>query len=248
MKVTQYDAIAEQYRQTEKVIMKMYVVVPTFLSILGDIKDKRVVDLACGSGYFTRLIRKKGAREAVGIDISSKEIGLAEATEEKESLGISYYISDISTFNFNEIEKFDVATAAYLLHYASSKEELLKMCRNIYDSLKSGGRFTALNSNPTYPTQPHKKYEATALAEKLPLVEGGRRKLDYYLQDKLLCTFYTFFWEKSTYEDALTKAGFKNIKWHPLIVSDEGMQKYGKEFWGELLEIPYISGLTCTKD
>jgi predicted RNA methylase len=38
--------------------------------LLGDLRDKNVIDLACGEGFFTRSIKWAGAARVVGVDIS----------------------------------------------------------------------------------------------------------------------------------------------------------------------------------
>ena len=38
------------------------------------VKDKTVLDIACGSGYGTKILAEAGAREVEGIDISEEAI------------------------------------------------------------------------------------------------------------------------------------------------------------------------------
>ena len=244
--MAQYDQIAEKYKEAEEAITKKYVVEPSFIKLAKTAKNKRVVDLACGSGYFTRKLEGIGASEIVGIDISRKEIELAKAIEEKRKGKIKYFVGDVANFDFSKFEKFDVATAVFLLHYAESKEKLIKICKGIYNSIRAGGKLIVINSDPENSLQSDKKYEVTATA-KLPLREGDIRKVTYFLSGKEICSFDTYFWSKKTYDDALKKAGFHNIKWHQIIVSEEGIKKFGKPFWKDLLDNPYITGLTCDK-
>ena len=83
IKSEQFSAIARQYRETEKAIMKKYFIEPTFLRLLGDVKGKKAIDMACGCRYFTRLVRKCDAK-TVGLDSSSEQIKLAEEIESNE--------------------------------------------------------------------------------------------------------------------------------------------------------------------
>ena len=48
---------------------------------LGDVNGKRALDVACGEGHYSRLLRQAGAEEVVGIDISERMIDLARASE-----------------------------------------------------------------------------------------------------------------------------------------------------------------------
>ncbi|MBM4240138.1 MAG: methyltransferase [Euryarchaeota archaeon] len=68
---------------------------------LGDIEDKKVVDLGCGTGIFTIGAALLGARESLGVDIDSDAIALAKTQAEKFGLSdITYFISkDIRDFH-----------------------------------------------------------------------------------------------------------------------------------------------------
>jgi len=51
------------------------------LQLLGDISNCDVLDLACGEGYYTRIIRKMVApqNKVFGVDISEDMIELAKS-------------------------------------------------------------------------------------------------------------------------------------------------------------------------
>ncbi len=241
--MSQYDKIAKVYLETDVSLTKKYVATPTFFKILGATENKKIIDIGCGSGYSTRLMSNVGY--LVGIDSSRRQIVLAKKIEKFKKQGTVYDHINICKESYKEFKEFDKATAFYLLHYAKTKKELFTMCKNIADCLKSGGKFVALNSNPDYPEQENLKYEILATLEK-GRVEGTKRKITYLLPNKSL-SFNTYFWKRKTYVDALKKAGFRRIQWHAPIVSQEGIDMQGKKFWKELIERPFICGLTAVK-
>jgi len=55
---------------------------PATFELIGDVKGKRVLDLACGEGYITRILATKGAK-VTGVDFSEKLIELARREEER---------------------------------------------------------------------------------------------------------------------------------------------------------------------
>ncbi len=239
-----YNFIAEAYSKTDSSLTKEHIAKPTIVSLLGSTRGKRVIDLGCGSGYSTRLVRETGSSDVLGIDISSEQIRRAQEFEQRNSSGIVYYQYGIG--ESLPFQDFDVAIALYLLHYASSKEELQRFCENISKALRSGGRFVTINSNPEHPTLENQKYNITATINS-PVVEGSPRIVTYLDEKKQLCRFRTYFWGKDTYEEALTNAGFIDIEWHKPIISEDGIRRFGKQFWDEFIEKPFICGLTCTK-
>src|SRR3989337_1780913 len=66
---------------------------PAFFKLIGNVRGKQVLDLACGEGYNTRILAGKGAR-VVGVDFSKKLIESARRMERDERLGIDYYVSN----------------------------------------------------------------------------------------------------------------------------------------------------------
>ncbi|MFA7252793.1 MAG: class I SAM-dependent methyltransferase [Candidatus Paceibacterota bacterium] len=234
----QYNNIADNYvKNQEERLGKKYVYTPGILKVLGNIKQKDILDLACGDGYLTRELKMKGANQVIGCDISEQMVKKALAEEKREPKNIEYILTDVA--KLKKIGNFDIITAAFLLHYSQNKKILNKMVKNIFNNLKVGGRFVTLNNNPEHPTNPVKKYETTITAEKLPLKEGEILKLEMYDQKgNPDCCFDFYYWNKKTYEGTLRKAGFKNVKWISLTASADGVKKYGKIFWREIQQHP----------
>lgn len=47
---------------------------PVIFRVLGDIRGKALLDLACGDGFYTRKFRQAGADPVVGIDLSRGQV------------------------------------------------------------------------------------------------------------------------------------------------------------------------------
>ena len=59
-----YDQIVDQYSEAKSNLYKKHVEEPTFWKCAGeDFTGKAVLDLACGSGYYSRQFRSKGAKQ-----------------------------------------------------------------------------------------------------------------------------------------------------------------------------------------
>jgi 2-polyprenyl-3-methyl-5-hydroxy-6-metoxy-1,4-benzoquinol methylase len=50
---------------------------PVILNVIGNIKDKNILDLGCGSGKYSIVFAEMGAI-VTGVDISKKQIELAQ--------------------------------------------------------------------------------------------------------------------------------------------------------------------------
>ena len=67
---------------------------------LGDIDDRDIVDLGCGTGVFAIGSALMGANSSVGIDIDEDSIGLANEVKDKLKLtNLNFIVSDIDDFN-----------------------------------------------------------------------------------------------------------------------------------------------------
>jgi quercetin dioxygenase-like cupin family protein len=89
-----------------------------------------------------------GRRPSRRVDLSHGMIGLAEAEEARQPLGIEHRVGDARSLGVPG--QFDLVFAAYLLHDARRAEELTQRCRAAH-ALRSGGRFVAVNNHPTEP-------------------------------------------------------------------------------------------------
>lgn len=239
---TQYNRIAEKYFKAETII-KRYSILPTFLKLINKVEGLSVLDLACGSGYFTRRLKQKGATKVVGIDISKEQIKIARDIEKERPLGIKYVVGDVKKLDIKKLGTFNLVTAVFLLNYAKNKEELYKMCRNISNITNE---FATITANPFCPGFRYRKYEITkrVLGK---LREGCKIKVTFYKDRKPYVNFYNYYWSKETYQEILKKSGFKKIRFIKPIISKEGYEKFGKNFWRQFLEKPTFIGIKCKK-
>jgi putative methylase len=61
----------------------------------GDIQDKKVIDLGCGTGIFSFGAKLANAKEVIGIDIDMQSINIAKNFAEKNSKDIKYIVKDV---------------------------------------------------------------------------------------------------------------------------------------------------------
>lgn len=99
-------------------------------------KGKKCADLACGSGYFTRVLKKAGF-DVFGCDISQEMLTEAEKKSADEKLYIEYRKQDISVFK--SFEKLDFATVINDGFNYLDSEKLKRALKAISKNLKPGG-------------------------------------------------------------------------------------------------------------
>jgi len=116
----------------------------------GDIQDKKVIDLGCGTGIFSFGAKYVNAKEVIGIDIDEESIKIAKNYAEKNNEGIQFIIKDVKDLDIKcdtvimnppfgaqksnrwadrrFIEKgFEIAKVIYSLHLTKTLDFIEKM-------------------------------------------------------------------------------------------------------------------------
>jgi SAM-dependent methyltransferase len=119
---------------------------PATFKIIGKVKNKHVLDLSCGEGYNTRMLARKGAR-VIGVDFSREMIRQARLSEEKDKLGVKYYISDAADLKELKNKHFDVVTCIMALMDIERYEDAISEVARV---LKKNGRFVFSITHPCF--------------------------------------------------------------------------------------------------
>jgi ubiquinone/menaquinone biosynthesis C-methylase UbiE len=244
---TDYDPIAEQYREAKQHPWRTHIEAYTLDALLPDPNGKAVLDIACGEGYYTRRVRRRGAERVVGVDLSAGMIELAQRQEAAAPLGVDYRVGDGKRLAFGA--EFDLVFAAFFLNYAHDRRELQEMCDSIARCLKPGGRFLTVNSSPMLDFDPARSYRQYGFEAKVagPLVEGAPIIWQVFLDDGGVFEIENYFLDRQIHEDAFRAAGFSEINWRPPRLSPEGEAQFGRDFWKPFLDHPTVAFIDCVK-
>src|SRR5260370_11742382 len=102
-----YDEIADWYNESIQTNMLMHdLVLPPIFDLLGDVREQRICDLACGQGVLSRALAERGAG-VVGADLSAKMLEFARRYEDAEPLGIVYLQHNPHTLTTLDESSFD---------------------------------------------------------------------------------------------------------------------------------------------
>jgi toxoflavin synthase len=241
---TQYDQIGNKYDEYARTATLKRAESYTVLRMVGALAGQRVLDLACGFGFYTRLLKQRGAAQVIAVDISPEMIRLARQQEQTEPLGITYQVGD--AVSLPQMGRFDLVTAIYLLNYASSKDELRGMFQSAYDNLGEGGRFVAYTVNPAYTlSKPNGAKYGCYCLRLTP--EEDRYVCDCEFVTEPPTPFQCFQWSRESNERAIKEAGFRTFAWHPSEVSPEDVAHYGEAYWRDFHDNCLVIGLICQK-
>ncbi|GLZ79401.1 hypothetical protein Afil01_42080 [Actinorhabdospora filicis] len=231
------DALASSYERYKETATLVLCERALFRRLTGDVTGLSAVDVACGTGYYTRDLRVRGADPVTGIDLSPRMIELAEDRERRERLGIAYAVGDGSALP--DRGRYDLATAAYLFPYATDEETLAAMMASLRGCMHPGGRLVTLTVDPEFRAEPDlADYGWTAARF------SGRQVTMRFSGDPPADLTNTL-WPRSTVVRVARAAGFTEMAWHPLEVPGEELERYGAGYWSALMENPFIEGFTA---
>lgn len=132
-----YDKFGKDYHQRDKnpskAFCKQFIVIPAMTSFIRDmVRSKKVLDLACGSGTFTRNLASWGAK-VIGLDFSKILIEIAS----KENPSIKFCVGDARKIPFKNLQ-FDIISSSLMVHYVKNIKLLFNEVSRI---LKKRGLF-----------------------------------------------------------------------------------------------------------
>jgi SAM-dependent methyltransferase len=122
---------------------------PDIRALIPDLAGKRVVDLGCGFGWFSRWALDHGAASTLGFDLSEKM--LARAREMTASFRAEYRIADLETLELPAAD-FDFAYSSLAFHYVA---DFGRLAKTIHDSLRPGSGFVFSIEHPIYMAPSH---------------------------------------------------------------------------------------------
>jgi toxoflavin synthase len=244
---TNYDPIAKQYQRSKLQPWRAHIETYTLMGLLGELGGKSVLDVACGEGFYTRLLRGRGADRVVGVDLSPGMIALARSQESVDPLGIDYAVCDGKDLSFDE--PFDLVFAAYFLNYAHDAEELQSMCASLARCLKPGGRFVTVNCSPqadVFLGRSFRQYGFDATVSE-PLRNGAPIAWSFFLEDGETFVIENYYQDRLTHEAAFRAVGLSEIAWPAPRLSPEGCAEFGRAFWADFLERSPIAFIECVR-
>jgi ubiquinone/menaquinone biosynthesis C-methylase UbiE len=137
MPTAPYDHIGSKYDEHAHTAMLKRAVSYMVLRMVGPLAGTRVLDLAYGFSFYTRLLKQHGAAQVISIHISPEMVCLGRVQEQAAALGVTSQVYNATALSV--LGTFDLVTAMYLLNYTTSTDQLLSMCRSAYDNLCPAG-------------------------------------------------------------------------------------------------------------
>ncbi len=183
---------------------------PVLRSMLPELAGRRVVDLGCGVGWFSRFAESQSAASVLGIDVSTKMLERARA--ETGATTVDYRCVDLDQLDL--IAHSDVVFSSLTLHYVRDLDRLLTA---IALSMQPGGSLVFSVEHPIYSAPTSQNFVTTDDGDRFwpldnYLVEGER--VTSWFVDGIVKEHRTV----ATYVNSVIDAGFaleQIVEWGP---------------------------------
>ena len=136
-----YNKLAQEYKESNIKPDKQYSILPTVLSMAGDCREKRIIDMGCGNGFFTVPLADKGAEMVWGIDNSQKQINFARRRVPLPN--VKYVCADVFV---DQLPQIDLVIAPFVANYARTASILKHFFKQIYSSLSTKGKLVLVRA------------------------------------------------------------------------------------------------------
>ena len=206
----QWDAASDAYADAQKRGVDYYRLNffgPAMTEACGDVRGLEVLDVGCGTGYFSREMAKRMAKRVVGIDISPNQLAQARLLETEERLGIEYIEGDAAEAieNFSEAS-FDLVTACVSL---VDMPDPARVIRGAYRALRDRGRLVFTNTHPVTDTV-FRQWHRDENGKKLAVMIG-----DYFDETPFVCNWTS---DRFKYSFQTTGNNFTLQRWMRWII------------------------------
>ncbi len=142
------------YLETTEDSYQKQVILPGLVRVLGLKKGEKLLDIACGQGFFSREFAKTGAL-VEGADIAAE---LIEEAKKLSSNEVVYHVAPANNLSFAEEGSFDAATIVLAIQNIEDMDGTFAEAARV---LKKDGRLVLVIMHPAFriPTATHWGYD-----------------------------------------------------------------------------------------
>src|SRR6185369_10278792 len=142
-----WDAIADDWvMHADSSDYQNVFLVPRMLQMLGDVSERRVLDLGCGEGRYSRELARRGAR-VIGVDGSARLVEVARERARAEGVAVTYYCANANALGAIGAASHDVVLAAMSLMNVDDYPGTVQEVRRV---LVPGGELLVSITHPCF--------------------------------------------------------------------------------------------------
>ncbi len=197
---------------------------PAVMAELGDLTDKRVVDLGTGDGQLPRLLAAQAGASVVGFDHNPQMIGEATAHPDTARLAVKFIVA--TPQSFTDDGSFDAATSVMVLNYATGPDDLAGFFRCAHPLLRDGGKFVSIVLRPAF-----RAYDVDFIIRRFFKLDGNQVRMEFCEGGSRRMGGVTHQYAAEAFEHAARAGGLASTEWRDLFAAPQALQQMGEGFW-----------------
>lgn len=172
---------AEAYLSTEAVAWGPDIPDERSLRLLGQVDDRRILELGCGGGQAAVALARQGAR-VIGVDPDRERLDAVRALAEEAEVRVELHQSDLAELAFLRADTIDAAFSVFAL---GGVGDLDRVFRQVHRVLRTGSVFVLSLPHPAYALVDAEGADPTRIVrsyfdrEPVPWVTGSRSGTEY---------------------------------------------------------------------
>lgn len=182
---------------------KKYIAEPELFRMTGDVKEKKVLELGSGNGYWLDLLSRHGAI-CIGVELEKKQLELAEKNNPKTA----YIRGDITKLEKLGLKRgsFDIVLLEHVLLEIPSLKKIQKILTGAFALLKNSG---VIIISEIHPFAPSRKPDNIRTPDGYHYFSSGSMiQVASKRVDGKTTLYQDYHWTLSDITHAVTQAGF----------------------------------------
>lgn len=115
------------------------------LKIIGNVKNLEVLDIGCGGGQNSIVLKKWGAKRVVALDQSDKQLDYARNLAKEQKIDINFIQGDMEDLSRFKGTDFDLVFTSHAITYVNNMK---KVFSEVFRVLKQDGHFVMCTLHP----------------------------------------------------------------------------------------------------
>lgn len=224
-----YNKIAKSYEKF-KDTTKWELGYNEVFKLLGNVKNKVVLDYGAGNLIFSRFLRDKKAK-CTALEPSKK---MLETSKNYNNKGIKIHQIKENNIAFLKANSIDFVVINFVICVLSKKEEISQIIKEIYRVLKKRGLLVILDPNPKSTGGDFLSFKS----EKPKIQKSGTPyNVKLKINSKKFVNLIDYHWSLKDYTQILKQEGFKKIEIkEPIITKNNNTENWIEE----KIKAPYI--------
>lgn len=147
-----WNTLSQHYQESRRISIENYhygAYAPgeNELNIIGDVSGLDILEVGCGGGQNSIVLKKQGAKTVTGIDQSMNQLEHAKKLANSLGVNVNFKKCDMEDLSSFSDGSFDLVVSSHAMNYAMNLDQVFRECNRL---LRANGRLVTCLSHPLW--------------------------------------------------------------------------------------------------